>query len=448
MSTSADAHNTAVRVDPPGPSISARDLLAALYRTFLGRDPDPVGLRDGLAMLQQGDSVEDVTKWILRSGEFAARRKAFIRTVVGGEFNDDAAQGAATRAQRAELGALQSASTAPQIADFTFEQARWLSSLVSRLDRVVLVNYRLEPGSRPTIYVSDQSRLPDRRGLESAQYIETLISNYLLHPDYFHALVSEAAAEIQDRCCLVQIADCSEEIDESIAYCARGRHATVIPDPHFWATRGYFDLREQFRKSWVPWQDRRPQAFWRGSSTGVEPLTAQTILDLPRFRLCGLAKTRPSLRGNLDAKITQIVQATDPAEAQNIRDLLRNMDLLGPPVPQKKFMNFRFLIDIDGNSNSWGLLLKFLMGSCVLKVSSSWRQWYYDGMRAWEHYVPVSGDLSDLEERIAWCLDNDAEAHAIGENGLAYGRRLVFGPEMLAAAKTVLQTSRPFTGAN
>lgn len=444
ISTNEDA---AARRDASGQSISAADLLAALYRTFLGRDPDPVGLRDGLAMLRNGFKIEEVAKWVLLSGEFAAQHKEFIARFVHRQSNA-AAGPSFTTSTRTALHDAAAGMAAPRVATLTAEQTQWLGSFVPRPDDVLLARFRLEPGSKPIIYVAEQSRLPHPRGLQSIQYVDALITGYLVNPDYFHLLVSNSAAGNNERFCVVQIDDCADEIGIGIAYCAPGPEPALIPDPHFWATRGYFDLREQFRKSWVPWQDRRPQAFWRGSSTGLLRLTMQTILDLPRFRLCGLAKTQPSLRGKLDARITQIVQAPDPAEAQNIRDLLRTLDLLGAPVPQQTFMNFRFLIDIDGNSNSWGLLLKLLMGSCVLKVSSPWQQWYYDGLRAWEHYVPVSGDLSDLEARIAWCLDNDAEARAIGENGLEYGRRLVFGPEMLAAAKTLLQATRPFTGPN
>jgi hypothetical protein len=60
--------------------------------------------------------------------------------------------------------------------------------------------------------------------------------------------------------------------------------------------------------------------------------------------------------------------------------------------------------------------------------------------------VPIKNDLSDLEERVAWCLDNDADAREIGANGMKYANGIVFGTEMLRAAGSVLEASRETLG--
>ena len=57
---------------------------------LLGREPDPVGLRDGIRMFQEGRSLDDVIRWCLGSHEFGARYKEFLRTYVQTEFLDPA----------------------------------------------------------------------------------------------------------------------------------------------------------------------------------------------------------------------------------------------------------------------------------------------------------------------------------------------------------------------
>lgn len=42
------------------------------------------------------------------------------------------------------------------------------------------------------------------------------------------------------------------------------------------------------------------------------------------------------------------------------------------------------------------------------------------GLKAWEHYVPVAPDLSDLEEKIEWCIANDDNCREIAENAKTY----------------------------
>src|SRR5205807_1421300 len=155
-----------------------------------------------------------------------------------------------------------------------------------------------------------------------------------------------------------------------------------------------------------------------------------SLADLPRFRLCAAGANGGYLHGTLDAKLTNIVQASSADEAESMRTFVEKKGLLSVQVPQIDFLRYRFQIDIDGNTNSWSFLVKLLMGSCILKVVSSWRQWYYGGLRPWEHYVPVRNDLSDLKEQVEWCLANDERAREIAANGMKYAKSLVFGTEM------------------
>jgi hypothetical protein len=150
----------------------------------------------------------------------------------------------------------------------------------------------------------------------------------------------------------------------------------------------------------------------------------------------------------LDFKLTNIVQASSAEEAAKIRAYVHKLGLISGHLPQTDFLKYRFQIDIDGNSNSWSFLPKLIMGSCILKVGSDWRQWFYSGLRPWEHYVPIKNDLSNLEERVAWCVENDDDAREIGANGMKYAAGMVFGTEMLRAADAVLRASRETLGAS
>jgi len=83
------------------------------------------------------------------------------------------------------------------------------------------------------------------------------------------------------------------------------------------------------------------------------------------------------------------------------------------------FLKYRYLIDIDGNSNSWsGLFEAMLMGACVLKVASpaGFREWYYDRLVPWENFIPVKQDMSDLEEGAEWAISHEAECRSMAEN--------------------------------
>ena len=47
-------------------------------------------------------------------------------------------------------------------------------------------------------------------------------------------------------------------------------------------------------------------------------------------------------------------------------------------------------------------------------------QWYYSALVPWVHYVPVRGDLKDLDERLTWAMEHDQEAKEIAKRGRAF----------------------------
>ncbi|KAJ1470676.1 hypothetical protein T484DRAFT_1846860 [Baffinella frigidus] len=54
------------------------------------------------------------------------------------------------------------------------------------------------------------------------------------------------------------------------------------------------------------------------------------------------------------------------------------------------------------------------LGLTVFKVDNGWKEFYYDLLVPWEHYIPVNASLSDLCERLAWARTHPDEAKRIG----------------------------------
>ena len=81
-------------------------------------------------------------------------------------------------------------------------------------------------------------------------------------------------------------------------------------------------------------------------------------------------------------------------------------------------MEYKYILDIDGWSSTWeGTLWKLYSGSVLLKQKSVWKQWYYDELIEWTHYIPVNNDFSNLNEIIEWCIKNDEKCKQISLNG-------------------------------
>jgi hypothetical protein len=223
-----------------------------------------------------------------------------------------------------------------------------------------------------------------------------------------------------------------------MSFCSRDPAAVLIPDHIFVRTRGYAQERALAPRRITPWEERSDQIVWRGSTTGVglitKPELAADDADLiPRVRLClalkGIAGT--------DVKLSGVAQSRDKSLDQA---RLAEAGLLGDFMSPMVWYGFKFAIDIDGNSNAWSnLFTRLLMGCCVLKVASAtgYRQWYYEDLKPWTHYVPVRADLGDLQDIIGWCRAHPAACRQIAAEGEAFAMARDFDTEIAAARERV-----------
>lgn len=192
----------------------------------------------------------------------------------------------------------------------------------------------------------------------------------------------------------------------------------LIPDPYCLASDGFRAIWDDFERDPLPvWKERQARLFWRGATTGAKALTVPRMSQLPRYRLCALSQQLPDC---VDARFTNVVQARDPEAREAIQRWLKGQDLFSERVPPRDFGQHRWLIDIDGNVNSWGLLWKLFSGSCLLRVASARRQWFHHRMVPYQHFVPVAANLNNLVEQMAWCQGNLEHCEAIA----AAGRKL------------------------
>jgi hypothetical protein len=144
-----------------------------------------------------------------------------------------------------------------------------------------------------------------------------------------------------------------------------------------------------------------------------------------------------------DLGLSKISQIADEA----VKDEIRNAGLLKGYVPSHLQQKWKYLVDIDGNSNAWsGLFEKLLTGSTVLKVTSpyGYRQWYYGKMIAWEHYVPVASDFSDLESKVRLMHKRDGLAAQIGMAGRMLAESLTYESQLEVGALTINRALRIF----
>lgn len=201
----------------------------------------------------------------------------------------------------------------------------------------------------------------------------------------------------------------------------------ALPDPLFFNTHGYAAERVLSLGSALPWDARSTDLVWRGGMNGFDSFDLDVARQQPqrasqRLLACLALHDVPGT----DVKFTR-------ARHRDIsRFVFQRSGLAGGVIESGSWLGRKYALDVDGFSNAWtNLFTRLLFGCCVLKVASRWgfRQWYYDRLVPWEHYVPVAADLSDIHDRLDWVRSNDRQASEIAQRG----RRLALGLTMSAA---------------
>ena len=188
-----------------------------------------------------------------------------------------------------------------------------------------------------------------------------------------------------------------------------GRHKNdpfvqLLPDTDFVASDGYLDLRDEIDSGDCQWKAKVQKLYWRGSMHGF-PYKAYD-----QRQLCSQRKLLLNWGNN----------------HQGISDFSASKN-----VSKCEQLQYKYLLDVDGEVNAWsGLFWKLYSNSLVFKVNSHYEQWYYSRLTPWEHYIPVTGDLSDLEEKFEWALSNDELCCQIARSGREFASSLTFQHEL------------------
>ena len=127
----------------------------------------------------------------------------------------------------------------------------------------------------------------------------------------------------------------------------------LIPDIYFLGSNGYSDLKWT---EWVQrnatqddakvWDHMKNRVVFQGSSAGNPP---GSVADLDiNDRLALVLKARES--GCIDAGVTNTVQLSEV-----VAQAVTEQGLLKGAMNQHDMMQSKGLLDIDGNTNSWGI---------------------------------------------------------------------------------------------
>lgn len=197
---------------------------------------------------------------------------------------------------------------------------------------------------------------------------------------------------------------------------AKNKNSQSILFPDFEAIAGYEKLSAQVISECLKkdWKYKKSVVFWRGSFTGGD-FTKDNFLTFPRTQAVAMSKNYPHL---VDARFIDNGQISADDMAY-----LKSLGYVSKFSNVNEALNFKYLLDIDGNSCCYSRTYWILLSNSVLlKVASENIQWYYDLLKEGIHYIKIHEDYSNLVSTIEYLKTQDKEAYQIACNSaeLAY----------------------------
>jgi len=157
----------------------------------------------------------------------------------------------------------------------------------------------------------------------------------------------------------------------------------------------------------TPWSKKRELAVFRGSSTGIG-YNAETNM---RIRLCEQFQNHPYC----NVGITSWSNRYRKYQGDPILRIPESTLTLSNSLTLEEQSTYKYIIHIEGHVQAYRLSIELAMRSVILLVESKYKLWFQDRLVPWVHYVPVESDLSDLDEKIQWCLGHDDECKKIAD---------------------------------
>ena len=190
------------------------------------------------------------------------------------------------------------------------------------------------------------------------------------------------------------------------------KYTTLVPNFHFIQNMGYFALSQYADTTkHLDFVHLRQSVFWAGSTTGLpcrekRPCTKQ-CRSLQRFQLVKLSQDVEWL----NCSFTNAIQWCVGDEIE-----LRNSNMLSSKVNEREWMQYRGIIDIDGNVDAWGLRWRLSTRSVVFKVESDYENIYGNFLTDGVHFIGIKADLTDLYSKTLLVKANDTETLTYLEN--------------------------------
>lgn len=214
----------------------------------------------------------------------------------------------------------------------------------------------------------------------------------------------------------------------------------LYPSPWYWS--GKVAYRE---KDDTPWENKKKQLFWRGSTTGgfsrnggwrrqhrqlvVDKMNAldkakifsnQSQSDSATVSWRSREVQRQDYKDMFDVKFSHVGQC-DPGDCAAQKEYF---EVVKPTKPHDAW-SYKYLLDMDGNAFS-GRFYAFLQSASMIFKMAIFREWHEEWLQPWIHYVPLSLQGDEYLESVRYFEEEEIgklQARRMAEQSSEWARQ-------------------------
>ena len=179
------------------------------------------------------------------------------------------------------------------------------------------------------------------------------------------------------------------------ANCFTDESVVLAPNFHFINRDGFKPLLRNLREREIPFDERKPDVFWRGATTGM--VSRCNVEDSARVdvnqRVTACVKL-PRVRAAQSSINVPWLDVTIMRRVQSCRGQTNERTSL--QVSEQHWITHKGILEIDGNVDARGNRWGTESGSVLFLVKSNFKHFYSDQLVDGVHFVGISEDLHDL----------------------------------------------------
>ena len=187
---------------------------------------------------------------------------------------------------------------------------------------------------------------------------------------------------------------------------------------------------EDFDTWLFPWAEKKDVLIWRGSPNGGD-MRPYNWRYFPRNKLVALGHKHPK---QIDAGYSEM-QVMNQFMTEQIKHL--QADFKGY-MWEPEWQKARYIAVVDGIGMSIRYAGVMMTNSVPVKQESPYREFFYDWVKPFEHYVPFNYSMADLVDKVKWLQAHPDKAKKIAYDGSEYMRKIYRTQEVICYMARVL----------